>query len=221
MANSLFEDLLPWYLTPSGLNTEEDAELERRRKLEPTITGGKMATTPTPGKTPALVRTGTSLWTAATGLLAEVSPDAKAKASALATKVKPGATLPSLLNGSLPERQTALEVMAKSGYDMQKVDDVLRVVGVAERNELMANVRSFLQRESATSDSTVHPIEGMSRIDQTIYFGQMKALVDDLALPGIDELYRMVQIFNTLDAKMVAAYKLEGLTPAGIKLGYV
>lgn len=221
MATSLFEDFLPWYLSPSGLNAGEDAELERRRQLTPTITGGTLATTPNPGKASTLVRTGTNLWTAASGLLAEVSPEAKARAIALAAKVKPGATLPGLLKGTMPERQVAIEVMAKSGYDMQKVDDVLRVVGVAERAELMANVESFLVRQAAASDATVKPVSAMSRIDQTIYFGQIKALVDDLALPGVDELYRMVEIFNTLDSKMVAEYKLEGLTPAGRKLGYV
>lgn len=69
------ETLLPWYLNPGELNTGEDAELERRRKLQPTSEKGQKETVMGLAVIPSAAKAvATALQKAPPAVLARIAP---------------------------------------------------------------------------------------------------------------------------------------------------
>lgn len=201
------EGFLPLGLTPSSLNDNEDVELKRRFALAPTLTtqGASMATkTPAlPGKAGAL----STAWRIATDAATKLSPELISKTQALVNKASPGATLSSLVSGSsLEGKKMAVELMARAGYDMNKVDLVFRAYGVAQQAEVMMQVQDFLTKEVILNDSTKVDIAS-STLQDSVLFGQMNMTRDNLGLANIDDLLLLSNVLAQLSSKAVIEYK--------------
>lgn len=215
MNAEIFEGLLPWGLTPSELNGSEDAELSRRRSEAPTLDKEMFMATgqPVPGKVGTLSRIGNNLWTATSAAVAELAPDKKTAVQSLINRAKPGATLTGMLgSASIAEKQMAVEMMARGGYDMNRVDTVFHAFGLEARAEVMANVREFLKAESIAADASKGAMRPMSTVEKMIFFGQIKDTQNMLGLSDVDSLLKVANVLALLTEAVVVDYKATGLT---------
>lgn len=166
----------------------------------------------------AAARAAPVAWGAISKGVSSLSPALASKAELMLKKVSPGATLTSMFSGKSDDKKIALEMLAKSGYDMKSVDLMFRAFGVAERAELMGHVSSFIGKEMVANDAVKTDINDHSYVAQAVLYGQVQLAMDVLCIKRVDDFLLVSNVLNQLTSKVAAEYKAAGaLNP---KLGY-
>jgi len=197
------EALLPWGLTPGGLNGGEEAELARRRTKPATITGDE-------GKKMANLNGVKNVAQRAWDAAKKHAPGAIAQAEQVLSRSAGGAEVSKLVNSKSPQTQQAVvKTLLDSGFSAKDLIKHAQLTPEEARQYaqlvMAAQVR---QSEAVDSAQVAHVSSGDPSLDAAVLYTEIEDVIKLLGVSS-DEYAVLLRGLNSHTSKDVERFQMD------------